>query len=113
MKLCSKSILHSYPGVVAGVDFFTDWFNKLPQEKQEVFLEVNLPHVDVTCRNVLITPRYSLILTNKETKKYISKKHKMSRVDGLSFRSKLDLLQQYKQVQTKTYPFIEKRGAKN
>ena len=38
----------------------------------------------------------------------------MSRVDGLSFRSKPDLLQRHIQVQTNTYPFIEKerRGIK-
>ena len=33
----------------------------------------------------------------------------MSRVDGLGFRSKPDLLQRHKLVQTQTYPFIEKR----
>ena len=37
----------------------------------------------------------------------------MIRVDGLSCRSKLDLLQRHKQVQTNTYPFIAMRGEKD
>ncbi len=39
--------------------------------------------------------------------------YKISRGDGLSFRSKLDLRQRHKQEQTQTYSFIAKRGEKD
>ncbi len=41
------------------------------------------------------------------------KLYKISRGDGLSFRSKPDLCQRHKQEQKQTYPFIAKRGAKD